>query len=58
MQVDARRVHISVDDAVRVEMRDCRGQLAEKAQGLECGEFSLAELLPARDVVGALGAKN
>lgn len=51
-------MHISMYDAVRVEVRDGGGKLAEQTQSLKGGKFGFAELLPAGDVVGAFGAEN
>lgn len=50
-------MYISVNDSVRVEMRNCGGKLAEETQSLKGGKFGFAELLPAGNVVGAFSAE-
>lgn len=56
--MQARGVHVPVDDPVRVQVGNRRGQLAEQRERVEGAELRLAELFPRGDVVGALGAEN
>ena len=51
-------VHVSVDDAQRVKMRDGWRELSKKAKGVEHAGFSFAELLPGTNVVGRVGSKH
>ena len=58
MQVQASWVHIPVDDALGVEVSDCRSHLPEDAESVEEGHLSFAKLLPAANVVGCLAIKH
>lgn len=58
VQMQASRVHVAVDNPVGIQVSHRGGQLAEQGERVESAEFSFAELLPGRNVVGALRSKH